>query len=1389
MTENIPETPTPKKRRWARRLGIALAVLLALVAGAIALVNSPIGKRFIADQIAQVAPASGLTFEVGRIEGDIFRKATLHDVVVADPKGVFLRIPEAEIDWRPLSWLSSGLDIRKAVARRGILLRLPELLPGDPDAPILPNFDIRIDRLALEDFTLAAGVVDDQTHVVNLQAKTDIRDGRAMIKASGTLGEQDRFAVDLDAEPDGNVFDLALDYDAPQGGVIAGLVGAKAGYAAKIRGGGSWQDWRGYLALDRNDKMIGGFRLTNKAGLYGIVGQVDPRGPLSEGLAATALGPQLRVAAFTTLENSVLDGAVRLRGAGVTARADGTVDLASNAFDTLEFAAQLTDPDLLGETLRLEMAQIAGTLNGGFRDLTISHRLDIGRLVAGTTIVSAIAQEGRARYDGTRFTLPVAASVGQVETGTALIDPKLVDGKLAGLLVLTGDRLQSERMRLNFPGASAQLALDGDLAASRYRLTGPVAVNGLEFDNIGSMNAGGDIDLLLSADAPWRLAADFNGTIPSVTNTTLANLAGPRITFGGGVTVSGAGPIDFRAVTLNSAKLQLQLNGAITGAETSLAGTGQHADYGPFTVEGALKETGPEAVLVFADPLPAAGLRDVRVGLSPTEDGFAIETEGESLLGPFVGTLGLFSPADGPTRIAVQQFSVWKTEITGDIALGEAGASGTLALAGGGLDGTIAIMPRAGGQFFNVDVKAQNATFGGEIPISVARAEIDGTGLLVDGNSTIEASVFAQGLRYNSLFIGRLAANAELVNGAGEVTASLSGRRGSRFALQLNADVAPDRIAIASRGDYGGRRISMPRRAVVSRQGDGWSLAPTQISYGNGRLVAGGSFGGRNTALDLALDGMPLGLIDVTGSDLGLGGTISGTVEFDAPRGGLPTGEARVKVAGFTRSGLLLTSRPSDLSLVAKLSADRLDARAVIADDEGQRGRLQARITGLPQSGGLADRINAGDLFSQLRYSGPAQSLWRLAAIGAFDLTGPIAVAANVRGSVANPRVLGSVRSDNLRLQSSLSGTDVRNITARGNFAGSRLRLTRFSGTAVNGGAISGSGVIDLANLSAARGPDIDLRISAKNAQLLDALGLDATVTGPLRIISNGAGGTIAGKLSVDRASWALGISADDVSLPVIKTREINAPADIAPPRTARAPWRYLINATARNRVDVDGLGLDSEWSANIRLRGTTDDPRIGGSAQVVRGFYSFAGTRFELTRGRITFDESVPIDPRIDIIAETDQNGVDVNVSVQGSAVQPEISFQSSPALPEEEILARLLFGGSVTDLSATDAVQLGAALASLRGGGGLDPINQLRSAIGLDRLRIVGADPALDRGTGVALGKNLGRRFYVELITDGRGYSASEIEFRVSSWLSILAAVSTIGRESVVAEVSRDY
>ncbi|MBL4544784.1 MAG: translocation/assembly module TamB domain-containing protein [Oceanicaulis sp.] len=62
-------------------------------------------------------------------------------------------------------------------------------------------------------------------------------------------------------------------------------------------------------------------------------------------------------------------------------------------------------------------------------------------------------------------------------------------------------------------------------------------------------------------------------------------------------------------------------------------------------------------------------------------------------------------------------------------------------------------------------------------------------------------------------------------------------------------------------------------------------------------------------------------------------------------------------------------------------------------------------------------------------------------------------------------------------------------------------------------------------------------------------------------------------------------------------------------------------------------------------------------------------------------------------------------------------MSFESTPSLPEDEILSRLLFGSGVSDLSPLQASQLAAQLS---GAGWLDAMAGVRSALGIDRLDV---------------------------------------------------------------------
>lgn len=1373
--------------RWARRIGTALFLLLAGLGLLFVILDSAIGHRFVIDRIAEVTPGSGLRVRIGRIDGSLFGTSTLRDVVLSDPKGQFLTVPEVELDWRPLSWLHKGLDIRTLVFHRGTLLRTPKMNPGDPNAPILPDFDIRIDRFELDNLSVAKGVIGERRRI-DIKARADIRGGRALLDVTGRLGGRDRLVLHLDSQPDRDRFELGGAYDAPRDGVLAGLTGVRRDVHVRLAGKGRYADWHGFGWAQQNGKTLGAFLLDNKAGQYRLAGQLFPA-DLVTGTVAGAAGGKVSLLYQSTFAKSRADGSLFAVTPTLRARAVGGLDLSANAADDLKIRAQVLRPERLLATPELKGVMLDGVADGRFTDLSFRHVLTVASARSGQIAGEGLRTAGTAHWDGHRLVLPLDVTARRLASGQPMVDPHLAGARLQGNLVVDGNRLSADPLAIRLKGLDARLTLRGDMARGGYALAGPIVARGFPVPNAGTLDGTAKVLIKFGDNLPWSIQANAAGRLSRLNNATLANLAGGDVRFKGSARMGGAIPLTLRQVAVTAPKLTLTMDGKVAQDGTaSVVGQGRSADYGPFTVDARLAKDGPHAELVFASPLPAAGLKDVRVGISPIPDGIGITTSGQSRLGPFTGSMGLFSPKGGPTRLQIQFLRVWQTDVSGGVVLGDGGVSGDLALHGGGLDGTIHLAPQDGGQMVKALVMARNARFGGDTPIAIGNARIDVDGLFAKGNSTLTANVSAQGLSAGKVFIGRMVASATLVNGSGSVTASIAGRRGTQFALQGTAAFAPDKIIAYVAGNYAGRTVDMPRRMVMERDGEGWRLDPTQVTFGRGIVIAEGHLLGGPTRLNLKMARMPLSVLDIVVADLGLGGVASGIVDYADDGSGTPQGKVALKVSNFSRSGLVLTSQPVDLYMVGQLDAASLQTRAVIKEQGAVRGRLQAAIANLPRGGILPERLRGGQLHAQVRYSGPAEALWRLAGVEAFDFTGPLGAVANVSGTLDQPVLTGALAAKGLRVRSSLIGADIQNVEATGSFDASHLSLQRFAGTTGNGGKVVGSGTIDLSAI-ATKGVGIDLRLAATNAQLVRRDDMSATVTGPLRVVSEGNGGTIAGRVRIDQASWALGKASAAAELPSIKTREINAPADIAPARVPSAPWTFMIDAVADNRVDVRGLGLDSEWGADIRLRGTTAAPQILGTAEVVRGAYEFAGKRFDLTRGKIRFTGGPAIDPQLDIVATGDANGVNATITITGTAAHTSIAFSSTPALPEEELLSRLLFGTSITQISAPEAVQLASALASLRGGGGGDPINKVRSAIGLDRLRIVGADATTGRGTSIAVGKYLGRRFYLELVTDGRGYNATSIEFRITRWLALLGTISTIGDEQVSVKASKDY
>jgi translocation and assembly module TamB len=269
-----------------------------------------------------------------------------------------------------------------------------------------------------------------------------------------------------------------------------------------------------------------------------------------------------------------------------------------------------------------------------------------------------------------------------------------------------------------------------------------------------------------------------------------------------------------------------------------------------------------------------------------------------------------------------------------------------------------------------------------------------------------------------------------------------------------------------------------------------------------------------------------------------------------------------------------------------------------------------------------------------------------------------------------------------------------------------------------------------------------------------------ATMSGGLALGGSAKAPELKGEITVGRAEISIPerLGPRVAALPV---EEIGGRIDARPssPGASAASKLALgldLTVAMPGQVFVRGRGLDSEWQGRLRVEGTVEQPRLTGTLNLRRGTFMLLGQRFDLRRGAITFVGQTPPRPILDIEAVARARDVTAVVRITGEATAPEIALESEPPLPQDEILARLLFNRSVRDLGPADAVQLAAAVNTLRGGGP-GPLGQVREALGLDTLDVSGEGVQDGR---VRAGRHLNDQVYVEV---GRGAEAGSEDVRL--------------------------
>ncbi|HVO47308.1 MAG TPA: translocation/assembly module TamB domain-containing protein [Steroidobacteraceae bacterium] len=498
-------------------------------------------------------------------------------------------------------------------------------------------------------------------------------------------------------------------------------------------------------------------------------------------------------------------------------------------------------------------------------------------------------------------------------------------------------------------------------------------------------------------------------------------------------------------------------------------------------------------------------------------------------------------------------------------------------------------------------------------------------------------------------------------------------------------------------------------------------------------------------------------------------------------------------VPGLLASGTLQADARIQGSPAAPTGTLKVDVTGLRAANDAARGlpatdiHVSAQLMG--NTAAVDGKLNAGSA-SRLALAGQAP----LAADGALDLkltgsldlgllnplleargrhvTGALTVDTTVTGTAGSPEIGGTVKLVKGTLRDYTQGTNLSDINGELSGEHGTLRIEHLTARAAPGN-VSVEGTVGVLQPQI----PVDLKITANKAQpianniITANLNADIKVTGTAREQLQ-----VAGRIDINRA---------DVEIPSglppnVAVLDVRRPGRAKPPPPVKPLVIGLdITVSAPRQILVKGRGLDAELGGEIRVRGTTDTPAVSGGFELQRGFFSLASSKLTFTNGNVTFNGAGlknRIDPTLDFTAQSVVADVTAIVRITGLADQPKIELSSTPELPQDEILARLLFGESASQLTALQVVQIGAALTTLGGGGGgFNPVAKIQKALGLDRLTVGGGTsngaPGTQNNSGATIeaGRYVSSRVFVAVKETTTGASQLAVDVDLTRHLKL--------------------
>jgi translocation and assembly module TamB len=396
----------------------------------------------------------------------------------------------------------------------------------------------------------------------------------------------------------------------------------------------------------------------------------------------------------------------------------------------------------------------------------------------------------------------------------------------------------------------------------------------------------------------------------------------------------------------------------------------------------------------------------------------------------------------------------------------------------------------------------------------------------------------------------------------------------------------------------------------------------------------------------------------------------------------------------------------------------------------------------------------------------------------------------------------GPLRLSSLSGRVTLSGGRVTDVNAGLAFERTEAVATLARGVAqiaatsqlTTGGRLRVGGTIGLAAPYRA-----DLALQLDSLMLRDPILYETTASGSLSLIGPlRAGARLAGRITLGQTelqipSTGLGGAG---ALPGLTHR--NEPAAVKATRgragllasaladAGRGGGSLVLDLVidAPSRVFVRGRGLDAELGGQLRLAGTTSSIIASGGFQLIRGRLDLLGKR--LTLSRAILDLEGDFVPFVDVMASSTNDGITAIVTIEGPATNPVVSFSSSPELPQEEVLAQLLFGRDLQTITPLQAARLANAVRTLSGRGGEGLVGKLRRSFGLDDFDLA---TSADGTTTLRAGKYLSENVYTDIEVDQDGRSQINLNLDLRKGLTVTGRVSDDGETGLGVFLEQDY